>query len=159
MKTSSLSYLTKKGYDDLRDHVITFAEYEGFPAHALSLQERVFQHEQKAQYPEELPASGQLGYHTLHASPAGVKCKRITRESTVSIEIGGILVLFTDAFFERKNSIGEMFGMDRLQDLILNQRNKSADELVNTIFETVYDFGKPARWDDDATLLIIKRTG
>jgi histidinol dehydrogenase len=42
VKTSSISYLTKAGYDDLRAHVINFAEYEGFAAHALSLQERKF---------------------------------------------------------------------------------------------------------------------
>lgn len=98
MKTSSLSYLNKQGYDDLREHVITFAENEGFPAHALSLKERVFTSEPEIELPIGARAScplkkgGQgaplpLGYHTLKADSSGVICKRVTRESTVSIEL------------------------------------------------------------------------
>lgn len=78
-------------------------------------------------------------------------------QAAVTIDIGGVLVLFTDAFFERQNSIGEMFGLDRLQELIREHQDKNVNELVDTIFEKVYDFGKPAKWEDDATLLIVKR--
>ncbi len=89
MKTSSVSYLTKAGYEDLREHVIHFAEHEGFAAHAMSLKERKFRTDGNAQ-PETLvppeTVSG-LGYHILHASPSRVLCKRITRESTIDVEI------------------------------------------------------------------------
>lgn len=89
MKTSSVSYLTKAGYEDLREHVIHFAEHEGFAAHAMSLKERKFRTDGNAQ-PETLvppeTVSG-LGYHILHASPSRVWCKRITRESTIDVEI------------------------------------------------------------------------
>ena len=78
-------------------------------------------------------------------------------QATVKIENNGVLVLFTDAFFERKNSIGEMFGLDRLQNLIREHHEKNVDELLDIIFKTVYDFGKPAKWDDDATILVIKK--
>ncbi len=91
MKTSSVSYLTKEGYADLRDHVIPFAEYEGFPAHALALKERKIQSEAHTQ-PETLTSSETktdlgLGYHTMNANDSEVLCKRITRESTISVEI------------------------------------------------------------------------
>ena len=69
----------------------------------------------------------------------------------------GVLLLFTDAFFERQNSLGEMFGLERLQDLVGLHHEKNADEILQLIFETVYDFGKPAKWEDDATLLVIKK--
>jgi len=75
----------------------------------------------------------------------------------VNIENNGILVLFIDAFFERKNSIGETFGLERLQNLIRDHHDKNVTELLDIIFETVYDFGKPAKWDDDATILVIKK--
>lgn len=89
VKTSSISYLTKAGYDDLRAHVINFAEYEGFAAHALSLQERKFRPASEACADAMIPADSglELGYHTLKADKSGVVCKRITRESTISIEI------------------------------------------------------------------------
>ena len=79
-------------------------------------------------------------------------------QATVKIENKGVLVLFTDAFFERKNSIGEMFELEQLQNLIRDHHEKNAAELLDFIFETVYDFGKPAKWDDDATILVIKKS-
>ena len=89
MKTSSISYLTKAGYEDLREHVIHFAEHEGFAAHAMSLKERKFRTDGKAQ-PETLvppETTLELGYHILHANDAHVLCKRITRESTIVVDI------------------------------------------------------------------------
>ena len=69
----------------------------------------------------------------------------------------GVLLLFTDAFFERQNSLGEMFGLERLQDLVGLHHERDADEILQIVFETVYEFGKPAKWDDDATLIVVKR--
>ena len=40
MKYTSVTYLTARGYDSLRDAAITLADYEGFPAHAKALRER-----------------------------------------------------------------------------------------------------------------------
>jgi sigma-B regulation protein RsbU (phosphoserine phosphatase) len=77
--------------------------------------------------------------------------------ATVTIEDQGVLVLFTDAFFERHNNHGEMYGLERLQGLVREHHEKSVEDLLNVIFETVYDFGKPANWDDDATILVIKK--
>jgi len=77
--------------------------------------------------------------------------------ATSKINKEGVLLLFTDAFFERQNSLGEMFGLERLQDLVGLHHEKNADEILQLIFETVYDFGKPAKWEDDATLLVIKK--
>ena len=90
MKTSSISYLTKPAYDDLRDHVIHFAEYEGFAAHAMTLKERKFPRpevEDPAGLSASKPQASGLGYHILKASSFGVLCQRITRESTITVEI------------------------------------------------------------------------
>ena len=78
-------------------------------------------------------------------------------QAAVNIDKNGILVLFTDAFFERKNSNGEMYGLERLQNLIRDHHNEDAVQLLNTIFEAVYHFGEQAKWEDDATILVIKK--
>jgi sigma-B regulation protein RsbU (phosphoserine phosphatase) len=77
--------------------------------------------------------------------------------ATSTISRDGVLLLFTDAFFERQNILGEMFGLKRLQDLVGLHHEKDADQILQIIFETVYDFGRPANWEDDATLIVIKR--
>lgn len=78
-------------------------------------------------------------------------------QASVNMDKNGVLVLFTDAFFERINGNGEMYGLERLQNLIRDHHNENATQLLNTIFETVHNFGKQAKWDDDATILVIKK--
>ena len=87
MKTSSISHLTEPAYEDLREHVINFAEYEDFPGHALTLKARKFRSESGEQA-EVIPADSLgLGYHIVKADDSGVLCKRITRESIITVEI------------------------------------------------------------------------
>ncbi len=40
LKRSGIGYLSREGYDALRETTATLAEYEGFPAHALSIRQR-----------------------------------------------------------------------------------------------------------------------
>ncbi len=91
MKTSSISYLTKSAYEDLREHVIHFAEYEGFAAHALALKERKFTSNEEDPAGLTVPTTptqvSGLGYHLLKTDRFGVRCQRITRESTITVEI------------------------------------------------------------------------
>ena len=93
VKVSSISHLTQAAYDEFKPFVTHFAEYEGFSAHALAFKERKFRQESAAQpapkqQPEQQPEQQLgLGIHLLNASPHGVRCKRITRESVISIEI------------------------------------------------------------------------
>jgi histidinol dehydrogenase len=40
LKRTSIGYMTKTGYDKLKDISRKFAEYEGFAAHAMAIKER-----------------------------------------------------------------------------------------------------------------------
>ncbi|MBF0118368.1 MAG: histidinol dehydrogenase [Desulfobacterales bacterium] len=40
LKRSSIGYLTKEGYESLKDIAMKFAEYEGFPSHANAIKKR-----------------------------------------------------------------------------------------------------------------------
>ncbi|MGE5399747.1 MAG: PP2C family protein-serine/threonine phosphatase [Ignavibacteriales bacterium] len=73
------------------------------------------------------------------------------------ISSGDVMVLFSDGIFERQNSRNEEFGLPRLKELILMYRHKTAQELLNIIFGLVQEFGKSPRWEDDASLMIIKK--
>jgi len=42
LKRSSIGYMTKEGYDSIKDTARKFAEYEGFPAHANAIKLRPF---------------------------------------------------------------------------------------------------------------------
>ena len=42
LKRSTLAYVTPEGFEKLKETTKTLAEYEGFPAHKLAIQEREF---------------------------------------------------------------------------------------------------------------------
>ena len=77
--------------------------------------------------------------------------------SYVKLEPGGILVLYSDGILERQNKKGEEFNIERLQNLVFHNKNKTASEVLNLLYRTANDFGKGKKWMDDATAIIIKR--
>ena len=79
------------------------------------------------------------------------------RRSYISIPPKGVLVLYTDGILERENKKGEEFGAARLKKVITTNKEKSSDEIMNSIFNAADDFGKSKKWKDDATVVVVKR--
>ncbi len=77
--------------------------------------------------------------------------------SFAKIHPGGVLVLFSDGIIERQNKKNEFFGLDRLKELIIVNKEKSAQEILNVIISTVEGFGRKSVWQDDATVLVVKK--
>jgi sigma-B regulation protein RsbU (phosphoserine phosphatase) len=73
------------------------------------------------------------------------------------MDSGSILVLYSDGIVEREKNEDEQFEISRLKDLVIENQNKSAEAIVKQVFKTVYDFGKQKPWEDDATLVVIKK--
>ncbi len=79
------------------------------------------------------------------------------RRSFVRIEKGSLLLLFSDGIFERANSSGIQYGLDRLQRIVKKNLSKSSKEIINIIFDDVKIFGNNKSLEDDATIVILKR--
>jgi hypothetical protein len=77
--------------------------------------------------------------------------------SYAKMDKGSVLILFSDGIFERQNSIKEFYGLDRLKECALKNKDKSAQEILELIFDIVNRFGKKDKWEDDATILVVKR--
>ncbi len=77
--------------------------------------------------------------------------------SHVHIPEDSILVMFTDGIIERDNDKEELYERDRLQQLILQNRQKSAKDICDLVFADAFGYGKQMSWDDDATVVVIKR--
>lgn len=75
------------------------------------------------------------------------------------MEVNSILVLYTDAIIERKDGKGNMFGLKRLKNLVKQNQHQNAVEILNIILNEVNVFGKSKKWEDDATLIVIKKIG
>lgn len=78
-------------------------------------------------------------------------------ESSVRIEHGDILVLYTDGITEAINANEEEFGEGRLEALLVEHAALPAGELCGTIVEAVSAFTGGQTLVDDATLVVIKR--
>ena len=73
------------------------------------------------------------------------------------IKPGNVLVLYTDGILERVNNKLEEFGLERLKKVIIDNLDKSAAEIMEVIFESSHVFGGGKKWEDDATVVVIKR--
>jgi sigma-B regulation protein RsbU (phosphoserine phosphatase) len=69
-----------------------------------------------------------------------------------------IIFLSTDGIWEALNQKGEMFGKERLYDIIRKHSSSSAEELINTMLATLEGFKHGAEIEDDITLVVIKIT-
>lgn len=70
---------------------------------------------------------------------------------------GSIFLLYTDGIFERRNRFGENFNINRLEELVLLNQDKSSQELLELIFKTAHEFGDNQDWEDDVSVIIVKR--
>jgi phosphoserine phosphatase RsbU/P len=77
--------------------------------------------------------------------------------SFVRMENNSVLLLFSDGIFERTNSSGMQYGMDRLKLLVEKNLAKTSKEMIDLIFEDVKIFGNNKSLEDDATIVVIKR--
>ncbi len=77
--------------------------------------------------------------------------------SFAHVKPGSLLVFYTDGIFERENREEESFTIDRLKQLVIDNQEKTAQEIVNVIFESAFTFGHGAQWEDDATVVVLKR--
>jgi len=68
------------------------------------------------------------------------------------------LVMCTDGILERRGSSEEFYGEGRLIEAIRRNLHRSASEILNAVFKECETFGEMRPFDDDATLLIVKRT-
>jgi sigma-B regulation protein RsbU (phosphoserine phosphatase) len=70
---------------------------------------------------------------------------------------GDILVLCTDGILERRGKEKEFFGEDALRKVVRKARKSSAQEILEQIFQKAADHGEGRPWEDDATVVIVRR--
>ncbi len=77
-------------------------------------------------------------------------------DTTVPLQQGDILTLFTDGVTEQENENDEQFSLDRLKGLILSKETDSAAEIVADVTEAVSVFAGTKEQEDDLTVVVAK---
>lgn len=122
------------------------------------------------------PATGELVYAcTGHNPPLLVKADGSITElkakgwplniidemklesKTLILEPGDVLVAYTDGVTDSQNAAQDFFGLDRLREVITQERASSARQIGQAILENVDQFIAGNMQFDDLTIMIVKR--
>jgi sigma-B regulation protein RsbU (phosphoserine phosphatase) len=89
--------------------------------------------------------------------PLGVEESWVyTENKKGNLSKGQIIVLATDGVWESQNTVGEMFGKDRIYDLIRANSALSARGILTILLDMLHRFTKGKNFEDDVTLVVIK---
>lgn len=78
-------------------------------------------------------------------------------QSRVRLEKGDLLVCYTDGITEPENEYGEMFGEERLIELVTKNTDREDSKIVSMIIEAVQQWTSAAEQPDDMTLLLARK--
>ena len=72
-------------------------------------------------------------------------------------EPGDLLVAYTDGIVEPENVYGEMFGEDRLKDLVIKYARADSAEMIARTMESVVQWTGAGELQDDMTMVVVRR--
>jgi serine phosphatase RsbU (regulator of sigma subunit) len=101
-------------------------------------------------------ADGTLETLELFAPPLGVRLPVAIPQRTVDARPGDIFVLHSDGIYETRNAREEIYGLERLGNVIRRHAAESAQALRDAIVADVDQFRGSATPDDDVTVVVAK---
>jgi sigma-B regulation protein RsbU (phosphoserine phosphatase) len=78
-------------------------------------------------------------------------------EKTVEMQRGDMLVAYTDGIVEPENAYGEMFGEERLKDLVVKYTKADSAEIIARTMEAVNQWTGAGELQDDMTMVVARR--
>ena len=90
--------------------------------------------------------------------PLGIEIDAKLEERKIKLQSGDFVLFYTDGVTEAMNSDLELFGKQKLEDLIQANRESRIDTIQLKIQESVAQFIGDHAPSDDITLMIVKRT-
>lgn len=70
---------------------------------------------------------------------------------------GEVLLLLTDGILERRDKKGEFFGDERVRGLVRQHQAQPATVILERLFDAALAWGDARPWEDDATIVVVKR--
>ena len=70
---------------------------------------------------------------------------------------GEVLLLLTDGILERRDKKSEFFGDERVRGLVRQHQSQPAAVILERLFDAALAWGDGRPWEDDATIVVVKR--
>jgi sigma-B regulation protein RsbU (phosphoserine phosphatase) len=78
--------------------------------------------------------------------------------SPFEMKIGDILLVYTDGLTEAEAHSGEMFGEERVKEIILREASSGAEQMLKSMLEALEKFTGSRPQTDDITIVLAERT-
>ncbi|HTB19890.1 MAG TPA: SpoIIE family protein phosphatase [Bryobacteraceae bacterium] len=78
-------------------------------------------------------------------------------ESKIELRSGDLLVCYTDGITEPENEYGEMFGEERLIELVAKNADRDEGQIIETVMESVRQWTGVPELSDDMTVLLARK--
>jgi sigma-B regulation protein RsbU (phosphoserine phosphatase) len=87
----------------------------------------------------------------------GIQEEATYQQGSVQLNPGDFLVMYTDGVTEAMDAGDELFGMERLQRVLLVNQDKPAAEIASALESALDQFTGSLPPHDDITIVIVKR--
>jgi serine phosphatase RsbU (regulator of sigma subunit) len=92
----------------------------------------------------------------LYAPPLGVRLPVEIPQRRIDIHPGDVIVLHSDGIYETRNTSEDVYGLDRIAEVIREQGGGTAEELREALLADVAAFRGAREQDDDVTLVVCR---
>jgi sigma-B regulation protein RsbU (phosphoserine phosphatase) len=111
----------------------------------------IFYQRRASQEPGQIVSLGRTGMALGVDSEAGYK------EQKLKLRSGDFILLYTDGVTDEHDARGEAYGVERLQQALIERRAASAVELVAALDQSLQAFSPISSPYDDITMMVVKR--
>jgi len=104
-------------------------------------------------------SEGSLGFLNRRGPIIGFGSATPFGQSSIQLQAGDRVILYTDGLLESRNPAGDYFGKSRLQDVLYAHRRAPVQTMVDAVYAKIKDFRQQAAPDDDISLLAVEYNG
>jgi sigma-B regulation protein RsbU (phosphoserine phosphatase) len=94
--------------------------------------------------------------YTEGSFPVGLIDEATYTASSLKLEPDDTLVLFSDGVTEAEDHKRELFGFERLREVLDGWQDESLESLKKIVLDSIYSFSRGAPQSDDVTLLVVR---
>ncbi len=88
----------------------------------------------------------------------GMLDKMELEKTLIPIQPGDVMVMYSNGVVELENGFDKQFGIERLINLVINNRGRPASEILMVAEKELLNYSKMKRASSDVTLIIIQRS-
>jgi len=94
----------------------------------------------------------------LHGVPLGGLSNYDYRQAELTLAVNDTVLLLSDGLPERFNAAGEMFGYERMQELLLAHASAAPQIILDRLLQASDEWAAGKLADDDMTFVALRRT-